>query len=130
MSRSYKLQQPITDLATLRQEKQKLREHIKASDLRMKQAVKQWPVTSMLNGAQMVGKVLFQNNISSMAASLLGFKSGKKGFMSSLLKATLIFAGTQLVKHFTKGKSDIEEAEENDDEATETVPAKEPSVND
>jgi hypothetical protein len=121
MSHSYKIQQPIKDLATLRQEKQKLREHIMASDLRMKQAVKQWPLTSVLNGAQVVGKVLFQNNIGSMASSLLGFKSSKKGFVSSLLKAGLFFAGTQLVKHFAKGKSDIEEEMDKDADESESV---------
>jgi len=109
MSSSYKIQQPIKDLATLRQEKQKLREHIHASDQRMKQTVREWPLTSVLNGAQKVGKVLFQSNLTSIASGLLGFKSAKKGFMSSIIKATLLFAGAQLVKHFSKGKSDIEE---------------------
>lgn len=121
MSHSYKIQQPIKDLATLRQEKQKLREHIKSSDQRMKQAVKEWPITSVLNGAQVVGKVLFQNNIGSMASSLLGFKSNKKGFMSSLLKAGLFFAGTQLVKHFAKTKSDVEEEMELDANESESM---------
>jgi hypothetical protein len=121
MSRSYKIQQPIKDLATLRQEKQLLREHIKASDLRMKQTVREWPLTTALNVAQKVGHVLFQNNLTSMATGLLGFKSGKKGFMPSLIKATLMFAGTQLVKYFTKGKSDIEEEIEEDVDESESV---------
>jgi hypothetical protein len=109
MSHSYKIQQPIKDLVTLRQEKQKLREHIKLSDQRMKQAVREWPLTTVLNGAQKVGKVLFQSNLTSVATGLLGFKSAKKGFLPSIIKATLLFAGTQLIKHFTKGKSEDEE---------------------
>lgn len=119
MSHSYKIQQPITDLNSLRREKQKLREHIQASDQRMKQTVREWPLTTVLNGAQKVGKVLFQSNLTSMAGGLLGFSAGKKGFMSSLFKATLLFAGSQLVKHFTKGKSDIEEDDEDEIAVTE-----------
>ncbi|HSC52991.1 MAG TPA: hypothetical protein VLC98_05210 [Phnomibacter sp.] len=108
MSRSYKIQSPITDLASLRAEKLKLREHIKASDLRLKQTVKEWPLTSVFNIAHMVGNAVLPKHIGTLAAGVLGYKASKKNFLFPLLKATAVFAGTQLIKHFTKGKSDIE----------------------
>jgi len=90
----------------------------------MKQTVRDWPLTTVLNGAQKVGKVLFHSNLTSMATGLLGFKSAKKGFMPALIKATLLFAGTQLVKHFTKGKSEMEDDVEDETTAT-TAPIQE-----
>lgn len=129
MSNSYKIQQPITDLASLRREKQKLREHIIASDQRMKQTVREWPLTVALNGAQKVGSLLFQNNLTSVASGLLGFKSGKKSIVPSIIKAALLFAGTQVVKHFSKDKEEMrEDTAEEKAEATNEDAAASPSA--
>ncbi len=112
MSKPFKIQKPIKDLATLRQEKLRLKQHIKTADLEMREKVQSWPLLTALHGAQKVGKVLFESNLAGMAGGILGFKSGKKGFMPALIKAALLFAGTRLIKHFTKAKS------ESEDEAT------------
>ena len=110
MSQPFKIQKPIKDLATLRQEKLRLKQHIKTADLEMREKVQSWPLLTALHGAQKVGKVLFESNLAGMAGGLLGFKSGKKGFMSALTKAALLFAGTKIIKHFAEAKSKTDEA--------------------
>lgn len=122
MSRSYRISQPITNLRTLRQERQILRRHILENDKALKETINDLPLVALLHSAQKLGSGLLNHQLGKWAGSLIsaGAFTGKKAFFPALLKGTAAFAGMKMARYFIQKwkKSKHPEADFWEDEAT------------
>ncbi len=105
MPQPYIIQSPITDLQTLRLEKQKLKEHIELSDETLKAEIEQLPSTIMTQVAGNALSFILNTKIGGIAGQLLGKavgKPGKKFVMGGMLRETAIFAGIGIAKRLLR----------------------------
>lgn len=114
MIKSYRIQRPIRDLQSLRQEKQLLRQHIAKGDDDLRDRVHNLPAVAALRTAQQVGSFFVQTTGGRAVSSLLGGGLKSKGFWKSLMKAAVVFAGTELVKRFARKQENQEDEEEDE----------------
>ena len=98
MSHPYQANQPITNLQTLRQEKRRLRLHIRRQDKAMKEQINNLPVMTMVRTAKALGGLFSSNLRSSSFYSLLSMDKKQPAFWQELIKVTALFVGTKLVK--------------------------------
>lgn len=112
MSQPYQIKQPIYNRQTLRQEKRRLRLHIRRQDSEMTQQINNLPVIGMVRTVKEVGNLFSKNLRHSSFASLLSMGKNPTSFWQELAKATAIFVGTKLVKKWMNKEEDDPNAQD------------------
>jgi hypothetical protein len=105
MPQPYIIQSPITDLQTLRLEKQKLKEHIELSDEALKAEIEELPSTIMTQVAGNAMSFILNTRVGSIVGQLLGkvvAKPGRKAMMGGMVRETAIIAGIGIAKRLLK----------------------------
>ncbi|MCU0394943.1 MAG: hypothetical protein MUF29_03480 [Chitinophagaceae bacterium] len=112
----YRIQRPIRDLQSLRQEKRNLRLHIASSDEALRTRIRELPAVAALRTLRQLGSFLIQTTGAKAMSALLGGNKGKGVFWKALLKGLAVFAGTELMKRYTQSAQEEDAPEEEEEE--------------